>query len=163
MPLSLGVAGYLLGLSLFPPEREYAEWEEMKESANVQERLAYLKGLVGHPGLDQTLRELLSQITATLEALLPQSEGMKYTETRYTVRRLIIHDLPGLLDPYLRLSPASREGARPQLLGASRDLEREVKDLLATIEAKDMIELERKAVFIARKYRHDLLKGGSSR
>ncbi|MBE3554516.1 MAG: hypothetical protein IMW85_05915 [Thermicanus sp.] len=153
IPAALGGSGYLLGIAFFPPKEELTRIDQVERVQDVLKTLSYIENrVIKRRILDAEITGVLAEIIEKVRFVLPYTEEMGLSEVKHTVRRLGTSDLIGLLNPYLRLSPSSRNLKREELLESLKDMLEEVKAIIATIEAKDIQELERKVAFIDQKY-----------
>lgn len=156
IPVGLGLSGTLIGIAFFPPKEELTKIDKIEQTQDVLKSLAEIEQrIVKRHLLDSEISGLVAEIIEKVRFVLPYTEEMGLSEVKHTIRRLGTNDLIGLLNPYLRLSPASRKEKRQALVKGLEDMLTEVKEVIETIEAKDIQELERKVAFISRKYNAD--------
>lgn len=154
LPILLGASGFFLGQAFFPPEPEIELYLEEAKTQHIQAALAALKQDTSSSTVFLPFRDVLSKLIERLEKIFPETEAMGETEARYTIRRLIVEDLPGLLEPYRRLSEETRREKQALLRESLEELAQEVEAIDQFIESEDRIALERKITFVRQKYAH---------
>lgn len=152
LPILLGTGAFFLGRALFPPEPEIELYLEEAKTQQIQASLAALKQEASSTAIFLPFRDVLLKLIERLEKIFPETEAMGQTEARYTIRRLIVEDLPGLLEPYRRLSEETRRANEALLRESLEELAREVDGIYQLIEDEDRMALERKITFVREKY-----------
>lgn len=124
--------------------------------APVVEYLVLLEDMMISEGqkntLDHEIVEKSLALFARLQRVLPLLEELNNGDINHTVRRLIMKDLNGLINPFLRLSGEAKSQNRRMLLNGLRDIDAKITDIASTIEHKDLLELQNKAELIHQRY-----------
>lgn len=126
------------------------------EFAQVVEYVEVLEDMVISEGrkdaLDNEIVEKSLALFARLQRVIPLLEELNNADVNHTVRRLILKDLNGFINPFLRLSGEAKRNNRRMLLNGLKDVDSKISDIVSTIEHKDLMELQSKAELIHRRY-----------
>jgi hypothetical protein len=126
------------------------------EFAQVMEYLEVLEDMVISEGqkdaLDNEIVEKALALFARLQRVIPLLHELNNSEVNHTVRRLILKDLNGLINPFLRLSGDAKRTNRRTLLNGLRDVDSKISVIVSTVEHKDLLELQSKAELIHQRY-----------
>ncbi|WP_025717146.1 hypothetical protein [Paenibacillus sp. 1-18] len=126
------------------------------EFAQVMEYLEVLEDMVISEGqkdaLDNEIVEKALALFARLQRVIPLLHELDNSEVDHTVRRLILKDLNGLINPFLRLSGDAKRTNRRTLLNGLRDVDSKISVIVSTVEHKDLMELQSKAELIHQRY-----------
>ncbi|MFK4304556.1 hypothetical protein ABH892_004722 [Paenibacillus sp. RC254] len=126
------------------------------EFAQVMEYLEVLEDMVISEGqkdaLDNEIVEKALALFARLQRVIPLLHELNNSEVNHTVRRLILKDLNGLINPFLRLSGDAKRTNRRTLLNGLRDVDSKISVIVSTVEHKDLLELQTKAELIHQRY-----------
>ncbi|EHS59121.1 hypothetical protein [Paenibacillus sp. Aloe-11] len=126
------------------------------EFAQVMEYLEVLEDMVISEGqkdaLDNEIVEKALALFARLQRVIPLLHELNNSEVNHTVRRLILKDLNGLINPFLRLSGEAKRTNRRTLLNGLRDVDSKISVIVSTVEHKDLMELQSKAELIHQRY-----------
>jgi len=143
-------AGYATGGS------SHAEITIGPEFAPVVEYLSILEDMIISEGqkdtLDNEIVEKSLALFARLQRVIPLLQELNNGEINHTVRRLILKDLNGVINPFLRLGGEAKTKNRRMLLNGLRDVDSKISDIASTIEHKDLMELQSKAELIHQRY-----------
>ncbi|WP_458460935.1 hypothetical protein [Paenibacillus sp.] len=102
--------------------------------------------------LDNEIVEKSLALFARLQRVIPSLQELNNGDINHTVRRLILKDLNGFINPFLRLSGEAKRNNRRMLLNGLRDVDSKISDIVSTIEHKDLMELQNKAELIHQRY-----------
>lgn len=126
------------------------------EFAPVVEYLSILEDMIISEGqkdtLDNEIVEKSLALFARLQRVIPLLQELGNGEINHTVRRLILKDLNGVINPFLRLGGEAKTKNRRMLLNGLRDVDSKISDIASTIEHKDLMELQTKAELIHQRY-----------
>lgn len=126
------------------------------EFAPVVEYLSILEDMIISEGqkdtLDNEIVEKSLALFARLQRVIPLLQELNNGDINHTVRRLILKDLNGVINPFLRLSGEAKTKNRRTLLNGLRDVDSKISDIASTIEHKDLMELQTKAELIHQRY-----------
>ncbi|WP_068498235.1 hypothetical protein [Paenibacillus kribbensis] len=126
------------------------------EFAQVMEYLEVLEDMVISEGqkdaLDNEIVEKALALFARLQRVIPLLHELNNSEVNHMVRRLILKDLNGLINPFLRLSGEAKRTNRRTLLNGLRDVDSKISVIVSTVEHKDLMELQSKAELIHQRY-----------
>ncbi|GGD87211.1 hypothetical protein [Paenibacillus nasutitermitis] len=126
------------------------------EFAPVLEYLEVLEDMVISEGQKNTLDDEIVQkslaLFARLQRVIPLLQELRDSNVNHTVRRLILKDLNGILNPFLRLSGEAKTRNRRMLLNGIKDVDTKISDIVSTVEHKDLLELQAKADLIHKRY-----------
>ncbi|AET59286.1 hypothetical protein ACWHAM_07575 [Paenibacillus terrae] len=126
------------------------------EFAQIMEYLEVLEDMVISEGqkdaLDNEIVEKALALFARLQRVIPLLHELNNSEVNHTVRRLILKDLNGLINPFLRLSGDAKRTNRRTLLNGLRDVDSKISVIVSTVEHKDLMELQSKAELIHQRY-----------
>jgi len=126
------------------------------EFAPVVEYLSILEDMIISEGqqdtLDNEIVEKSLALFARLQRVIPLLQELGNGEINHTVRRLILKDLNGVINPFLRLGGEAKTKNRRTLLNGLRDVDSKITDIASTIEHKDLMELQTKAELIHQRY-----------
>ena len=126
------------------------------EFAPVVEYLNVLEDMMISEGqqntLDNEIVEKSLALFARLHRVIPPLQELNNADVNHTVRRLILKDLNGFINPFLRLSGEAKSKNRRMLLNGLRDVDAKISDIVSTIEHKDLLELQMKAELIHQRY-----------
>jgi hypothetical protein len=126
------------------------------EFAPVVEYLSILEDMIISEGqkntLDNEIVEKALALFARLQRIIPLLQELGNDEINHTVRRLILKDLNGVINPFLRLGGEAKTKNRRMLLNGLRDVDSKISDIASTIEHKDLMELQTKAELIHQRY-----------
>jgi len=122
----------------------------------VIEYLEVLEDMVISEGqkneLDNEIVEKSLALFARLQRVIPALNELNNGDINHMVRRLILKDLNGLINPFLRLSGDAKRTNRRTLLGGLKDVDSKISEIVSTIEHKDLMELQNKAELIHQRY-----------
>ncbi|MEK4003141.1 hypothetical protein [Paenibacillus sp. FSL H3-0333] len=126
------------------------------EFAPVVEYLGILEDMIISEGqkdtLDNEIVEKSLALFARLQRVIPLLQELGNGEINHTVRRLVLKDLNGVINPFLRLGGEAKTRNRRMLLNGLRDVDAKISDIASTIEHKDLMELQTKAELIHQRY-----------
>lgn len=126
------------------------------EFAPVVEYLGILEDMIISEGqkdtLDNEIVEKSLALFARIQRVIPLLQELNNGEINHTVRRLILKDLNGVINPFLRLGGEAKTKNRRMLLNGLRDVDSKISDIASTIEHKDLMELQTKAELIHQRY-----------
>ncbi|WP_342420300.1 hypothetical protein [Paenibacillus sp. FSL E2-0178] len=126
------------------------------EFAPVVEYLSILEDMIISEGqkdtLDNEIVEKSLALFARLQRVVPLLQELGNGEINHTVRRLVLKDLNGVINPFLRLGGEAKTRNRRMLLNGLRDVDTKISDIASTIEHKDLMELQTKAELIHQRY-----------
>ncbi|WP_379158054.1 hypothetical protein [Paenibacillus sp. sgz5001063] len=126
------------------------------EFAPVVEYLSILEDMIISEGqkdtLDNEIVEKSLALFARLQRIIPLLQELGNGEINHTVRRLVLKDLNGVINPFLRLGGEAKTRNRRMLLNGLRDVDTKISDIASTIEHKDLMELQTKAELIHQRY-----------
>ncbi|MFD1773779.1 hypothetical protein [Paenibacillus rhizophilus] len=126
------------------------------EFAPVVEYLSILEDMIISEGqkntLDNEIVEKSLALFARLQRVIPLLQELGNGEINHTVRRLILKDLNGVINPFLRLSGEAKTRNRRTLLNGLKDIDSKITEIASTIEHKDLLELQSKAELIHQRY-----------
>lgn len=133
-----------------------AEVQIGAEFAPVVEYLSILEDMIISEGqkdtLDNEIVEKSLALFARLQRVIPLLQELGNGEINHTVRRLVLKDLNGVINPFLRLGGEAKTRNRRMLLNGLRDVDSKISDIASTIEHKDLMELQTKAELIHQRY-----------
>ncbi|OKP95591.1 hypothetical protein [Paenibacillus sp. P46E] len=136
--------------------RERAGIQIGAEFAPVVEYLSILEDMIISEGqkdtLDNEIVEKSLALFARLQRIIPLLQELGNGEINHTVRRLVLKDLNGVINPFLRLGGEAKTRNRRMLLNGLRDVDTKISDIASTIEHKDLMELQTKAELIHQRY-----------
>lgn len=122
----------------------------------VIEYLEVLEDMVISEGqkneLDNEIVEKSLALFARLQRVIPALKELNNGDINHTMRRLILKDLNGFINPFLRLSGEAKRTNRRMLLNGLRDVDSKISEIVSTIEHKDLLELQNKAELIHQRY-----------
>jgi hypothetical protein len=122
----------------------------------VIEYLEVLEDMVISEGqkneLDNEIVEKSLALFARLQRVIPALKELNNGDINYTLRRLILKDLNGFINPFLRLSGEAKRTNRRMLLNGLKDVDSKISEIVSTIEHKDLLELQNKAELIHQRY-----------
>lgn len=126
------------------------------EFAPVVEYLGILEDMIISEGqkdtLDNEIVEKSLALFARLQRVIPLLQALNDGEVNHTIRRLVLKDLNGVINPFLRLSGEAKTKNRRMLLNGLRDIDSKISDIAQAIEHKDLLELQSKAELIHQRY-----------
>ncbi|WP_046506323.1 hypothetical protein [Paenibacillus riograndensis] len=126
------------------------------EFAPVVEYLSILEDMIISEGqkdtLDNEIVEKSLALFARLQRVIPLLQELGNGEINHTVRRLVLKDLNGVINPFLRLGGEAKTRNRRMLLNGLRDVDSKISEIASTIEHKDLMELQTKAELIHQRY-----------
>jgi hypothetical protein len=138
------------------PGRGNADFKIGAEFAPVVEYLVILEDMIISEGqkdtLDNEIVEKSLALFARLQRVIPLLQELGNGEINHTVRRLVLKDLNGVINPFLRLGGEAKTKNRRMLLNGLRDVDTKISDIASTIEHKDLMELQTKAELIHQRY-----------
>lgn len=139
-----------------PAGRGGSESKLGAEFAPVVEYLSILEDMIISEGrkdtLDNEIVEKSLALFARLQRVLPLLQELGNAEINHTVRRLVLKDLNGVINPFLRLGGEAKTRNRRMLLNGLRDVDSKISEIASTIEHKDLMELQTKAELIHQRY-----------
>ncbi|WP_410513203.1 hypothetical protein PaeBR_01630 [Paenibacillus sp. BR2-3] len=139
-----------------PGGREDSDFKIGPEFAPVVEYLSILEDMIISEGqkdtLDNEIVEKSLALFARLQRVIPLLQELGNGEINHTVRRLILKDLNGVINPFLRLGGEAKTKNRRMLLNGLKDVDSKISDIASTIEHKDLMELQTKAELIHQRY-----------
>lgn len=128
----------------------HPEFAPVVEYLNVLEDMMISEGQQN--SLDNEIVEKSLALFARLHRVIPPLQELSNADVNHTVRRLILKDLNGFINPFLRLSGEAKSKNRRMLLNGLRDVDAKISDIVSTIEHKDLLELQMKAELIHQRY-----------
>ncbi|MCD1261479.1 hypothetical protein B5M42_022000 [Paenibacillus athensensis] len=126
---------------LFQPVKEYLE---------VLEDMVISEGQSNN--LDDEIVEKSLALFSRIHRVLPQLAELRDDEINHRVRRLVLRDLNSFITPFLRLSGEAKTRNRRTLLNGLKDIQADVGGIVASIERKDLLELQARADLIHQRY-----------
>jgi len=102
--------------------------------------------------LDNEIVEKSLALFARLQRVIPALKELNNGDINHTMRRLILKDLNGFINPFLRLSGEAKRTNRRMLLNGLKDVDTKISEIVSTIEHKDLLELQNKAELIHQRY-----------
>ena len=127
-----------------------AEFAPVIEYLNVLEDMLISEGRKNT--LDNEIVEKSLALFSRLHRVVPTLQELNNGDVNHTVRRLILKDLNGFINPFLRLSGEAKTKNRRVLLNGLKEVDSKISDIVSTIEQKDLIELQTKAELIHQRY-----------
>ncbi|MWC27818.1 hypothetical protein [Paenibacillus sp. MMS18-CY102] len=122
----------------------------------VVEYLQVLEDMIISEGqkhnLDSEIVEKSLSLFSRVQRIIPLLEQLGDSNTNHTIRRLILKDLNGVINPFLRLSGEMKSKNRRMLLNGLKDVDSKISAIASTIEHKDLLELQTKAELIHQRY-----------
>ncbi|MBY9080084.1 hypothetical protein KIH86_21490 [Paenibacillus sp. HN-1] len=122
----------------------------------VVEYLGILEDMIISEGqkdtLDNEIVEKSLALFARLQRVIPQLQELNSGEINHTIRRLVLKDLNGVINPFLRLGGEAKTRNRRTLLNGLRDIDSKITEIASSIEHKDLMELQNKAELIHQRY-----------
>ncbi len=132
------------------PDQMNSEFVQVVEYLEVLEDMVISEGQ--KDALDNEIVEKALALFARLQRVIPLLHELNNSEVNHTVRRLILKDLNGLINPFLRLSGDAKRTNRRTLLNGLRDVDSKISVIVSTVEHKDLMELQSKAELIHQRY-----------
>ncbi|MGG4218197.1 hypothetical protein ABEW32_08185 [Paenibacillus jamilae] len=132
------------------PDQMTSEFVQVMEYLDVLEDMVISEGQ--KDALDNEIVEKALALFARLQRVIPLLHELNNSEVNHTVRRLILKDLNGLINPFLRLSGDAKRTNRRTLLNGLRDVDSKISVIVSTVEHKDLMELQSKAELIHQRY-----------
>ncbi|MDQ0113411.1 hypothetical protein [Paenibacillus harenae] len=127
------------------------------EFAPVIEYLEVLEDMIISEGqkntLDSEIVDKSLSLFARVQRVIPLLDQLGDGNINHTIRRLVLKDLNGFINPFLRLSGEAKSKNRRTLLNGLKDVDTKISDIASTIEHKDLLELQTKAELIHQRYR----------
>jgi hypothetical protein len=102
--------------------------------------------------LDSEIVEKCCSLFVRLQRVIPLLSELNNDEINHTVKRLVIKELNSVINPFLRLSGEAKTKNRRILLTGLKDVNTKISEIVATIEHKDLLELQTKAEVIHKRY-----------
>nr|WP_125666490.1 hypothetical protein [Paenibacillus baekrokdamisoli] len=127
-----------------------AEFAPVVEYLNVLEDMMISEGQQNT--LDNEIVEKSLALFSRLQRVIPPLQELNNGDVNHTVRRLILKDLNGFINPFLRLSGEAKTKNRRTLLNGLKEVDGKISDIVSTIEHKDLLELQTKAELIHQRY-----------
>ncbi|MGO4373573.1 DUF456 domain-containing protein [Paenibacillus sp. 2TAB19] len=131
--------------------------EVSAEFAPVIEYLEVLEDMIISEGrkntLDSEIVDKSLSLFARVQRVIPLIDQLGDGNINHTIRRLVLKDLNGFINPFLRLSGEAKSKNRRTLLNGLKDVDTKISDIASTIEHKDLLELQTKAELIHQRYR----------
>jgi len=128
---------------------------------SVVEYLQVLEDMIISEGqknnLDSEIVDKSLALFARLQRVIPLLNELRDSNINHTVRRLVLKDLNGVINPFLRLSGEMKSQNRRMLLNGLRDVNSKISDIVSTVEHKDLLELQTKAELIHQRYKQSEL------
>lgn len=153
---SAGGAAVTGAVPAAPSARVPVEPAAQGEFASVVEYLVILEDMIISEGqkdtLDNEIVEKSLALFARLQRVIPLLQELGNGEINHTVRRLVMKDLNGVINPFLRLGGEAKTKNRRMLLNGLRDVDSKISEIASTIEHKDLMELQTKAELIHQRY-----------
>lgn len=138
------------------PGRQQEQREQDSVFGPVIEYLEVLEDMVISEGqkneLDNEIVEKSLALFARLQRVIPALKELNNGDINHTMRRLILKDLNGFINPFLRLSGEAKRTNRRMLLNGLKDVDSKISEIVSTIEHKDLLELQNKAELIHQRY-----------
>jgi len=130
--------------SVFAHELEYME---------VLEDMILSEGKKNN--LDQELIDKSLALITRLQRLIPQIEELRSGDINHTIKRLVMHDLNSLINPFLRLTTEHKIRNRRVLLDGIKHVNGKIDEIGESIQQKELFELQSKAELISARYRNN--------
>lgn len=128
---------------------------------SVVEYLQVLEDMIISEGqknnLDSEIVDKSLALFARIQRVIPLLSELGDSNINHTVRRLVLKDLNGVINPFLRLSGEMKSQNRRMLLNGLRDVNSKINDIVSTVEHKDLLELQTKAELIHQRYKQSEL------
>ncbi|QKS46385.1 hypothetical protein HUB94_05225 [Paenibacillus cellulosilyticus] len=128
---------------------------------SVVEYLQVLEDMIISEGqknnLDSEIVDKSLALFARIQRIIPLLNELGNSNINHTVRRLVLKDLNGVINPFLRLSGEMKSQNRRMLLNGLRDVNSKISDIVSTVEHKDLLELQTKAELIHQRYKQSEL------
>lgn len=128
---------------------------------SVVEYLQVLEDMIISEGqknnLDSEIVDKSLALFARIQRVIPLLSELGDSNTNHTVRRLVLKDLNGVINPFLRLSGEMKSQNRRMLLNGLRDVNSKMTAIVSTVEHKDLLELQTKAELIHQRYKQSEL------
>ncbi|MBD3921233.1 hypothetical protein H8B09_20870 [Paenibacillus sp. PR3] len=128
---------------------------------SVVEYLQVLEDMIISEGqknnLDSEIVDKSLALFARVQRVIPLLSELSDSNINHTVRRLVLKDLNGVINPFLRLSGEMKSQNRRMLLNGLRDVNSKINDIVSTVEHKDLLELQTKAELIHQRYKQSEL------
>lgn len=135
--------------------------ESSKEKINpmfqpIIEYLEVIEDMVISEGqqntLDNEIVEKACSLFLRLHRVIPLLSDLNNDDINHTVKRLVLKELNSVINPFLRLGAEAKIKNRRVLLNGIRDVNNKISDIVATIEHKDLLELQTRAEVIHKRY-----------
>jgi hypothetical protein len=107
--------------------------------------------------LDSEIVDKSLALFARIQRIIPLLNELGNSNINHTIRRLVLKDLNGVINPFLRLSGELKSQNRRMLLNGLRDVNSKISDIVSTVEHKDLLELQTKAELIHQRYKQSEL------
>jgi hypothetical protein len=128
---------------------------------SVVEYLQVLEDMIISEGqknnLDSEIVDKSLALFARIQRIIPLLNELGNSNINHTIRRLVLKDLNGVINPFLRLSGELKSQNRRMLLNGLRDVNSKISDIVSTVEHKDLLELQTKAELIHQRYKQSEL------
>jgi hypothetical protein len=127
-----------------------AGFESVVEYLQVLEDMIISEGQKNN--LDSEIVDKSLALFARVQRVIPLLSELGNNDINHTVRRLVLKDLNGVINPFLRLSGEMKSQNRRMLLNGLRDVNSKITAIVSTVEHKDLLELQTKAELIHQRY-----------
>ncbi|WP_411348223.1 hypothetical protein [Paenibacillus sp. WLX2291] len=122
----------------------------------VLEYLSVLEDMIISEGqknnLDNEIVEKACALFLRLQRVIPVLSDLNNDDINHTIKRLVMKDLNGVINPFLRLSGEAKTKNRRILLDGIKDVNNRVTQIVKTIEHKDLLELQSRAEILHQRY-----------
>ncbi|MEW4372037.1 hypothetical protein [Paenibacillus kandeliae] len=122
----------------------------------VLEYLSVLEDMIISEGqknnLDNEIVEKACALFLRLQRVIPVLSDLNNDDINHTIKRLVMKDLNGVINPFLRLSGEAKTKNRRILLDGIKDVNNRVTQIVKTIEHKDLMELQSRAEILHQRY-----------
>jgi hypothetical protein len=133
-----------------PPSDLNPIFQPVVEYVEVLEDMIISEGQKNN--LDSEIVEKCCSLFVRLQRVIPLLSELNNDEINHTVKRLVIKELNSVINPFLRLSGEAKTKNRRILLTGLKDVNTRISEIVATIEHKDLLELQTKAEVIHKRY-----------
>ncbi|WEK55074.1 MAG: hypothetical protein P0Y55_03045 [Candidatus Cohnella colombiensis] len=136
---------------IIPESQRYGpEYQPVLEYLDVLEDMIISEGQKHN--LDAEIVEKCCALFLRIQRIIPLISELNNDEINHTVKRLVLKELNGVINPFLRLSGEAKIKNRRILLTGLKDVNTKITEIVSTVEHKDLLELQSKADLIHSRY-----------
>ncbi|NHN29458.1 hypothetical protein [Paenibacillus agricola] len=125
-------------------------WGPVLEYIGVIEDMIISEGQKNN--LDDEIVEKTLALLSRLGRVIPQLKELNDGNINHNINRLVFKDLNGAINPFLRLSGEAKQQNRRLLLSGLKDIDSKISFYVASIEQRDLIDLQTKIDLIQQRY-----------